>query len=237
VYLTPEHRTTLGFAKHYANVLCSALISEPKQALTDLPGHDSDITSVLGHDSLIVRTMALELRVKCSKPTLAHVHPSHRSDLEREVFTGRCDLARNSKGKLLRTVPVVLFRLIRGGRVLAQVAKLDGDAMAPAAGLPSLIMRGNELPSQTLRRLRAQLALPDSAVKVFHRHVNVIEKKADWYGISTKYIQTIFHANMHEDFDFKTSLPSSTISCETSTITLRQMLILSGGRQPEKKYF
>jgi len=195
---------------HYTNAHIRAVHTEMHGAL-------SDTDHVLGHEQLVFSTMPLDMRVLMSKPWLNLLRKKHGGllfrkgafeDLEEEVTLGNCDLVTDCGGRMLRVVPLVLLRILRGdGCVLVQLGKLDGDSFKATTKLPSLNMSAGELPHQTLRRLCRELTLPDTGISICNRKVTAKESNSLRYIVRTNYIETIFSAVISAGFDFGTPFP------------------------------
>jgi len=146
-------------------------------------------------------------------------------------------MVRDSVGRSLRVVPLVSLRLTRKDNtsVLVQLGKLEGNAIKASLGLPATAMRGGEWPFATLQRLYAQLALPHSALQTSKREVVIDQRHSERYGIRTKYVKTIFHAELWSAFEFKTNLPSATIDfSEDLCIQLEPLILLRAPHDPGK---
>merc|ERR1712151_219863 len=53
-----------------------------------------------------------------------------------EVHSGKCVLSLDSEGNLLRSVLLVVVRMLFDGRILMQIAEVKNDAFSPKCMLP-----------------------------------------------------------------------------------------------------
>jgi len=197
------HAMVSSIVQDYCTTLCAALRAE-RPALSDIRANIQ-----LDEDHVIC-AMPQDSRLQMSLPALRalritagnNVKQINRlAELESEVRDGRCYLGSDSRGCVLRIVHVVTLRLFRwDGLLCAKVGQVkEGTTIhREKAKLPGTKTRAGEMPRQALDRLIGkELAMMNPVVEG-HPEVEVEEAPSESYGVTTKYVRTIFTAHMGE---------------------------------------
>jgi len=134
--------------------------------------------------------------------------------LRAEVQEGRSVVTVNGRGDAERIVIVVALRLTRreDGRVLALLAKQEGPsaAMAPCCNLPGRKQEHGDLVGDTFQGILRHIGLSEADVEVAKLLRETEWKVSREYGVRTKYLRTVCHAELRGAF------PLDAVAKETS---------------------
>jgi len=199
--LLSQRSDLLQIAQDYSVVLCGAIA--PDEALSDLQpvDHESALMAMPTESRAIMSNAALQVLSNANALRRSRKSPQELAD---EVQMGKCDLILTSteKEKVLRLVSVVAIRIRRKGdkKLLAQIGAWDSVAGSTTAqcALPGTKVRHGETPTSALERLiKAQLALFSQGLILASGQEEFVETRpSDAYGLPTKYLRTVFEAEL-----------------------------------------
>jgi len=139
------------------------------------------------------------------------------AELEMEVQAGKCHLVRkapwepNSAMRVLRIV--VLHLRNRRGMLCCQLGRCKGDGDTVEMTFPGGKVLGHETPGDCIKRvLQQRLSELEPYIKITGSHAEVEVQASSSYGLSTKYIKTIFTAELQGDLLNDAPLPQLRIT-------------------------
>merc|ERR1719436_877442 len=85
--------------------------------------------------------------------------------------------------------------------ILAQIGKWEDERILPLCELPGAKVEGSELTSDTLRRLLLTKMKPLAGVaELLSTERQITEKKSRQHKVRTKYLRTVCHVMLQEEF-------------------------------------
>jgi len=192
-------------AKDYSRAICTACSQ-------DSLGEVNDLRLPVDQMSLVT-AMTTESRINISRAVLRDFRRrlgwtgfffdnKSAEELRSEVMQGKCDLVQDDSGQMVRLVSVVALELVRpGGYILAQTGKWKNEIVTAGCKLPGTKVRAEELPRAALQRLLdGHLAPLREGVRITSVEVVVENQVSASYGVPTRYVRTVFHADLIPEF-------------------------------------
>jgi len=205
-----RHPEVAYVVQDYSAALCAVVSQEPLEALSDLAlevEHEQIVTAMPRESRNLMSSAAILALVQHSQWASRIFEKKGMQDLAEEVKSGECDVVLCASDRVLRLVSVVGLCLRReDGQKLVQIGKCRGGVASPGCVLPGTKVRVGESPLDALQRvLKKQLALPDPDVNIRNikkREVVTEETVSKTYGVNTKYMRTIFDAELVSDLEW-----------------------------------
>jgi len=121
--------------------------------------------------------------------------------LTQEILDGKCNLIVENDDKeksVLRVVAVVALRVTNAsGQVLAQIGKWKQGTLEPGCTLPGTKIMAGQFPKDALDHfMRVKMSPLKGHVVAGVHEIKVEKKSSPKYGVKSKYIRTIFHAEV-----------------------------------------
>lgn len=184
----------------------SSLEQEPRERITDLQ------LPVEHH--VIVAALPAQVRLVLSEGAMEVFRSKHHifppkglQQLQTEIEEGKCDLAVDASGQILRVVSVAALCLQReDGAVLARIGKYEEGVLTPNCALPGTKVQADEHTKMAIKRLISQ-KLGDlvESIHLGSHSLDVEESVSKTMGVPSKYMRALFQADLsdHDSACFK----------------------------------
>mmetsp|Transcript_46299 Transcript_46299/g.107720 ORF Transcript_46299/g.107720 Transcript_46299/m.107720 type:complete len:1151 (+) Transcript_46299:90-3542(+) len=134
---------------------------------------------------------------------LANMQQEDYFELVKEVEMEKCAIQTDIHGVLERIVPVFTIKIKRpsDNHILVEVGKFDKGAIWPSCALPGSKRPRGELPEKTYERvLLKDLNFVAAGLCTLGAESQVEVKESQHFGMLTKYLRTVQHAELSPDF-------------------------------------
>mmetsp|Transcript_27005 Transcript_27005/g.62356 ORF Transcript_27005/g.62356 Transcript_27005/m.62356 type:complete len:1082 (-) Transcript_27005:8-3253(-) len=193
---------TEAVTAHYAVKLGEIFIEEEADWMTDLTCPFDCDRVIANMDAVLKGTLismpVLELFRRQQNVLIEFWRQSTVAALEEEVSQGRCHLTLEPPHGILRVVRLAVLKLhAKDGSILMQLVERRNGSVTAKFCLPGTKTMENETPELALERLlEEKLHLIAAAVRVCSQSIVVETDMSATFGLRTKYIKTVFTADL-----------------------------------------
>jgi len=167
----------------------------------------SDLGSLIDHDNLVA-LMSMQSRQIMSFPSLTALKMSKNfltsaakmDRLQSELHSGACDLREDLGGRVVRVVRVAAVQITRSdGMCCLELGENGDEGFRPSLVLPGTKIRYAEYPMDAITRFLLDLNVEADRLNVTDRQISTEVKSSAQYGVDTKYVRTVFYADLPDD--------------------------------------
>jgi len=177
----------------------------------ELPGELTDVHSNVTHMS-ILPTLPVDTRAGISSSAITVLERRQWAgrlfiqdgleELKAEIDRGECDLVLEANDEVFRLTTIAALRIERSDCILLQLGKCHKGQTIPSCVLPGTKLQPGETPQEAAKRiLRRKLEPWKDQVLLRGRSFDVQERVSRKYGVPSRYMRSLFSAQMVADGD------------------------------------